>query len=170
LDMCAMGIIVPDVSTQEEAEAAVRAAKYAPMGERGLATTRSADYGYGKKGADLFEQANAETMVIALIESKEGVANAEDILSVEGIDGCFIGTSDLSMSMEFQGEISHPRVKAAVDKVLETGKDLGKTVGIVVRSGESPKELLGKGFSIVFTNWRSLVQKSSKQFIDEALS
>lgn len=166
MDLGAMGIIVPDMSSREEAEAAVRAVKYAPLGDRGLATTRSQDFGYGKKSkTEYFQDANAETMVIALIESKEGVDHAEEILSVEGIDACFIGTSDLSMSLGVMGDVNHPQVREGFDKVLNLGLRMGKPVGVVVRDNETPKQLLDKGISMVFTGINSLIKNGAKDFI-----
>jgi len=170
MDLGAMGLIVPEISSREEAEAVVRAAKYAPMGNRGLATTRSADFGFGKPKPGLLEQANRETIIIVLIESSKGVENAADILCVEGIDGCFIGTSDLSMSMGHLGDVDHEEVKFATKQVLQSAQKLGKFAGIVVRSGDSPKELLEMGFSMVFLNIHSLIKKASLDFINEALS
>jgi 4-hydroxy-2-oxoheptanedioate aldolase len=169
MDIGAMGIIVPDVNSKSDAEAIVRAVKYAPLGDRGLATTRSSDFGFGKNKSALYEEANEQTMVIALIESQAGVDNAEEILSVKGVDACFIGTSDLSMSMGVYGQVDHPKVLEALHKVLSIGIATRKSVGIVVREGESSKKLLKMGFSIIFTNLHSLIRKASKNFISEAL-
>ena len=168
MDLGAMGIIIPDVNSKEEAESAVRAVKYAPRGERGLATTRSQDFGYGKSKSDYFRDANNETMVIVLIESKEGVENAEEILAVDGIDACFIGTSDLSMSLGVLGQVDHPLVRTAFDRVLNIGIQLGKPVGVVVRDNETPKQLLDRGLSIVFTGINALVKAGAKDFIKNA--
>jgi 4-hydroxy-2-oxoheptanedioate aldolase len=87
LDLGAYGVIVPYVQTVEEAQTAVRAAKYPPLGERSWGPIRGALYG----GGDYFEHANAETVVIVMLETRQAVARARDILSVPGIDGCFIG-------------------------------------------------------------------------------
>jgi 4-hydroxy-2-oxoheptanedioate aldolase len=168
MDLGAMGIIIPDMNTKEEAEAAVRAVKYAPRGDRGLATTRCQDFGYGKSKSDYFKEANYETMVIALIESKEGVDNAEEILAVDGIDACFIGTSDLSMSLGALGQLDHPLVRSAFDKVLKLGIQMGKPVGVVVRDNETPKQLLDRGLSIVFTGINAMIKAGAKDFIKNA--
>jgi len=169
MDIGAMGIIIPEVNNQSEAQAAVRAAKYAPMGERGLATTRSADFGIGKEKGDYLSKANQETMVIALIESQAGVENVEEILAVPGVDACFIGTSDLSMSFGVPGQLRHPLVRSAFDRVLQAGLRQNKPVGVVVREGESPKELLDQGLSMVFTSIHSLFKKAAKDFLDSGL-
>ncbi len=165
LDIGAMGIIVPDVGSRAEAQAAVQAAKYAPLGTRGLATTRSADYGLRKDKGNPQSRANEETMLIALIESKDGVQNAEEILTVPGVDACFIGTSDLSMSLGVPGQLNHPLVRAAFDQVLQTGIRLGKPVGVVVRGGESPQALLDQGLSMVFTSIHTLFKSAAQDFL-----
>jgi 4-hydroxy-2-oxoheptanedioate aldolase len=168
MDLGAMGIIIPEVNNRRDMEAAVRAVKYAPMGDRGLATTRSQDFGFGKSKTEYFKEANCETMVIALIESKAGVEHAEEILGVDGVDACFIGTSDLSMSLGVLGQVDHPIVRSAFDKVLNLGIKMGKPVGVVVRDNETPKELLDKGLSMVFTGVNSLVKGAAKDFILKA--
>jgi 4-hydroxy-2-oxoheptanedioate aldolase len=170
LDIGAMGLILPDIRSREEAEAVVQASKYAPMGNRGLATTRSADYGFGKPKPELFKQANDETLLIGIIESQEGVENASEIMGVKGIDGCFIGTSDLSMSMGHLGNVNHEEVKKATKKILDCAIEQGKFVGIVVRDGESPKTLFDMGFSMIFLNIHSLLKRASRKFIAEAIS
>ena len=90
--------------------------------------------------------------------------HAEEILSVDGVDGCFIGTSDLSMSMGVFGEINHPKVLKAVEEVLKICIDKGKIAGIVVRAGESPKRLLDMGFSMIFTNIHTLIRSAVQEF------
>src|SRR5260221_455705 len=91
LDAGAYGVIVPSVNTRAEAEAAVRATRYPPLGERGIGGSRTRLYG----GDDYGQHANEEILLIAQIEHRDGVANAEQILSVPGIDAYFIGPGDL---------------------------------------------------------------------------
>jgi 4-hydroxy-2-oxoheptanedioate aldolase len=168
LEIGAMGIIIPEVNSKEEAKAAVQAVKYAPLGGRGLATMRCADFGYGKSKGEYLEQANCETMVIVLIESREGVEHAEEILSVEGVDAAFIGTSDLSMSLGAYGQVNHPIVKEAYQNVLDLGLKMGKPIGVVAREGESPRKLFEQGISITFTNLTTLFKSAAKEFIQQA--
>ncbi|MGA2111654.1 MAG: aldolase/citrate lyase family protein [Anaerolineales bacterium] len=170
LDIGAMGIIIPEINSKEEAEAAVRAAKFPPMGVRGLASSRAADYGLGKPTPEYIQDANREIMVIALIESREAIDHAEEILSAEGVDAFFIGTSDLSTSLGLFGQVNHPMVKAAFDKVLNLGLKMGKPIGVVARDGESPKKLLAQGISITFVNAYSLMRSGAQKFIADGLS
>ena len=93
LDIGAHGVLVPWVNTKEEAEYAVSACKYPPKGLRGWGPRRA-----GLFDPDYLQTANDEILVIVQIETKEAVSNVDDILSVEGIDACFIGPYDLSLS------------------------------------------------------------------------
>ena len=126
LDLGVMGIVVPHVDTREDAEAAVKAAKYYPMGERGsnYGTGRNNQYGLDMKDVrDYYEASNRETMVIALIESAEGVENVEEIVAVPGLDASWLGPADLAQSMGMPGQQA---IDEALDKVVEATIKAGK--------------------------------------------
>jgi 2-dehydro-3-deoxyglucarate aldolase/4-hydroxy-2-oxoheptanedioate aldolase len=95
LDAGANGIVVPYVCTAAEAEAAVRAAKFPPEGVRGIAGSPRAGH-YGANSADYFETANRDVFVFIQIENPDGVANLDEILAVEGVDGIYLGPTDLA--------------------------------------------------------------------------
>jgi len=128
LDTGAYGVVVPNVKTREEAEKAVAACRYPPVGIRGLGGTRSRLYA----GSDYYDHANEEISVHLMIEDKEAVERAEEIMSVPGIDAIFIGPNDLacSMGVPLGLDNKHPDHIKAVSHVLETGKKLGVPVGI----------------------------------------
>lgn len=125
LDAGAMGVIVPDISTRSEAEQAVRAAKYYPLGHRGACPwTRAAGY----CAADWPAQAawsNQETLVWLLIEGKAGVENMDSILEVPGIDIILLGTFDLAEALGVPGQIDHPQVVAALEKLVARAQKAG---------------------------------------------
>lgn len=116
LDSGAAGVIVPMVNTRADAELAVKSAKYPPLGFRGVGLARA--QGYGQRFAEYVAHANDATLLIVQIEHHKAVANIEAILDVPGIDGTFIGPYDLSMSMGLPGQLEHPDVVAARDRVL----------------------------------------------------
>jgi len=129
LDAGADGIMVPMLSTREQAERAVRYAKYAPMGKRGVGLrTGQTDY-TGMKGSDLTEQANEKILVIAQIENREGIANIDEIMSVGGIDLAVMGPNDLSYNLGYQGQTDHPKVVEEIQKVVEACRRCGKHSG-----------------------------------------
>jgi 4-hydroxy-2-oxoheptanedioate aldolase len=165
LDVGCMGIIIPGVETVEDAEKAVRGAKYAPEGVRGLAGVRGADFGLSGPLGNYVKTANQETMVIADVESREGVENIEGIVKTEGIDGIAIGSNDLSQSFGLAGQTNHPVVVEAIDKILAAGKKYGKPIGGVVRGGETPKQYIDKGYKMLLTSVYGLMIGGGKQFL-----
>lgn len=117
LDAGADGIIVPQVSTAEQAEQAVRLAHYPPRGGRGLGTARTNRYGLGLAGQ--LERAREQTVVVVQAETAEAVRNIEAIARVPDLDAVFVGPFDLSASLGRPGEVQHPEVLAAIGQVAE---------------------------------------------------
>lgn len=116
LDCGAQGVVVPHVRDRAEAERAVAASRYFPLGCRGISGGRTTGFGT----LDLptyFERANREIMVVAMIEDKDGIDNLDAILSVPGIDMALEGAVDLSQSYGVPGQAQHPCVQAAVEKI-----------------------------------------------------
>ncbi len=149
LDAGFMGLIVPLVNTAEEAAAAVRVAKYPPVGIRGIGIGRA--HGYGRGFAEYLEQANDEVMVVPQIEHIRAVENIDSILAVEGVDAVFIGPYDLSGSMGLLGQFDHPRMLEAMDTVLTACQSAGKAAGIHVVYPE-PDEVqrrIAQGFRFI---------------------
>ena len=165
LDSGAQGIIVPGLSTPEDAKRVVNGVKYPPIGERGLAGVRSADYGLKGTLGDYVKIANEETMVLGVLEDTEGIKNIDAILNTVGLDAIFIGTNDLSRSLGFPGQTNHPKVLEAMDIILKAGEKAGKPIGGVVRGGETAKQYIEKGFKIVLTSVIGIVASGGKQFL-----
>lgn len=132
LDIGADAVQVPQVSNRRDAESVVRAAKFSPLGERGVCRyVRAAGYtSLSKK--EYFAKANKETMVIIHIEGQEGLDNINEILEVEGIDIIFIGPYDLSQSLGVTGEVNNPLVEEKMREVIEKSQKKGKWVGTFV--------------------------------------
>ena len=147
LDLGAQGVIVPMVNTKEQARKVVEAAKYAPMGKRGFAWIRANKYGV--EFNEYAQIANESITVIAMIETKEAVENIDDILSVDGIDGVFIGPYDMSGSYGVVGQVDHALVQNAKRIVLEACKEHNKVAGqhIVRATKENVKEAVEQGYT-----------------------
>lgn len=120
LDMGADGIVVPMVSSKEDAVQAVEYAKYPPIGKRGVGLYRASKY--GTKFEEYKKWVDEEVVIIAQIEHIDAVNNIDEIVNVEGIDGTIIGPYDLSGSMGYPGEFERDDVKEAVNHVLERCK------------------------------------------------
>lgn len=149
MDAGARGVIVPMVNSREEAEAAVRAVKYPPLGTRGVGLARA--QGYGAMFDQYATTINEESIVVAQIEHVAAVANIDAILSVAGVDGCIIGPYDLSGSLGMPGNFEHPDVVAAVERVLQACRDRAVSAGIhIIRPDyRLVAEHIARGYSFI---------------------
>jgi 2-dehydro-3-deoxyglucarate aldolase len=128
MDSGAAGVLVPMVNSKADAERAVQSIKYPPIGFRGVGLARA--QGYGVSFDEYVRMANDHSLLMVQIEHIDGVQNIDDILSVPGIDGTFIGPYDLSLSMGLAGQLRHPDVEAAKHRVAEAVKAHGLVAGI----------------------------------------
>ncbi|HEX9016786.1 MAG TPA: aldolase/citrate lyase family protein [Chloroflexota bacterium] len=148
LDAGAMGIVVPMVNSAEEAAAAVRYAKYPPLGIRSAGGGRWRFGHAGGNQPDYMQHADDEIAVIVQIEHIDAVHRVEEILSVPGVDACFIGPNDLAWSMGLgkgAGE-KDPSHAEAVAEVLRGAKKVGTPAGIHCRSVDEVSMRIEQGF------------------------
>jgi len=118
LDAGAGGIIVPNITTRAEAEAAAAAMRYPPVGIRGgFGRSRAANYGITQTQMEYFTKTNDEVLCVALIEDQSALSNLPAICSTPGVDIILIGPGDLSLSMGIPGGWKDPRVQAAVEQI-----------------------------------------------------
>jgi 2-keto-3-deoxy-L-rhamnonate aldolase RhmA len=130
LDNGAAGVIVPHVDTVDQARRIASAFRYPPLGTRSWGGP-SALFGYKAPGSAEAQAAiNPEILVVAMIESVEGLGNAEGMAAVDGIDGLLIGTSDLTAEMGISGQILHPRVEEAYRSVGAACRKADKFLGM----------------------------------------
>ncbi|HCX84879.1 MAG TPA: 2-dehydro-3-deoxyglucarate aldolase [Micrococcales bacterium] len=129
LDLGAQTVLVPMVSSVEEARAAVEAVHYPPRGRRGVgsALARSARW---NRVTDYLSGAAAHVSLFVQVENVAGVEAAAQIAALDGIDGVFVGPSDLAASMGVLGQQTHPDVTAAVLRTFEAVRAAGKPVGV----------------------------------------
>ncbi len=130
LDMGAAGIIVPSVNSPEEAALSVAMAKFPPEGIRGASLCRAT--GFGKNFAGYFAQHNREVLVVVMLEHIKAVEQADAILATPGLDAAFIGPYDLSASMNLAGQLDHPAVQEAQQKILAACRRHGVAPGVHV--------------------------------------
>lgn len=143
LDAGAQSLLIPYVSTADEARAAVSYTRYPPQGVRGVAgTTRATRFGRVK---DYAKRAHEELCLLVQVETEAAVGNIEAICAVDGIDGVFIGPADLHASMGYTGEIAHPKVKPLIDEAIRRIRKAGKAPGILTPSEPDARHWLGCG-------------------------
>src|SRR5687768_1150526 len=129
LDIGAQSLLVPYVSTADEARAAVSYIRYPPAGVRGVAgTTRATRFG---RVADYARRAHEEICLLVQVETQRALDNIEAICAIDGVDGVFIGPADLHASLGFPGEIANPKVKPLIDDAIRRIRKSGKAPGIL---------------------------------------
>ena len=130
LDMGALGIICPDVSTPGEAEAFARACRFPPSGQRSVGGAGPLQGYRSTPLAEVNKEGNAATVLIAMIETPEGVANANAIAAVPGIDVLLVGSNDLCTAMGIAGEFKNPKLRAAYETVAKACAAHKKYLGV----------------------------------------
>lgn len=146
LDAGAAAVVIPHVDSVDEARNLVRAAKYAPLGQRG-STNNQPMFEFRHMPLTVQnETLNRETMLIPMIETPEAAAIVDDILALEGVDGLLIGSNDLCTDLGIPGQYDHPKYQEVVTSVVLAAKKAGKPVGIGGIPGR--QDLLEKWFAM----------------------
>jgi 4-hydroxy-2-oxoheptanedioate aldolase len=147
LDIGFRSFLVPMVQNAEEARVAVAATRYPPEGIRGVATlNRAASFG---GDPNYLKTANSNACVIVQIETSDSMEKLESICGVDGVDGIFVGPSDLAASLGHLGDPSAPVVQDAIQNIVTTAKRLGKPAGTLAPARDDALRYLNWGFSFV---------------------
>lgn len=165
LDAGAHGIIVPMVDTVEQAKAAIAAAKYPPEGNRSVGGGLHS-MNFDATAGDYYKHANDEVLVILQTESPTGVENAEEIYSLPGVDGIFVGPNDLRFQMR-EPDGTFPTAEqheAMQQRVLAAGKKTGTPVGLHVQTTEQVEQRIAEGwqFIAIGSELRMMVSKAQE--------
>lgn len=166
LDAGVMGILFPNICTAEDAQKAVDAVKFPPLGKRGLSCTRSFDYGLKYRYDEYIAFSNDETAVMLMIETPEACENIEAILDVPGITTIELGTTDLSLRLGCPGDRDNPILLKALDRVMRAAKLRKIPVGSVMRKNMSVQEELKKGYGVMTYCVPDQICKDMTYFID----
>jgi 4-hydroxy-2-oxoheptanedioate aldolase len=147
LDAGAWGVVVPLINTRADTEAAVAACRYPPLGIRSYGPTRVSVYA----GVDYASRANDEVLCIVMIETKQALENLDDIMSVPGVDACYIGPADLSLALGLpprtdSDERAHV---AAVARILDSARRHGVVGGIHTGGPAFAARCIEQGFQMV---------------------
>jgi 4-hydroxy-2-oxoheptanedioate aldolase len=162
LDRGAQGIVVPHVNTRAEAEAVVQAAKFAPIGRRGMFTSRQ---GFGVD--DYFKTANDQSLLIVLIEDVVAVKQLDDILKVDHIDVFFVAPSDLATSMGHIGNLGHPDVQKTIDAALARIVQAGRVAGMLVNT-DNVERYTRLGVRALMTSFLPWIQAGARTLQERA--
>ena len=166
LDVGAYGIIVPLVNTAAEAAAAVAACRYPPVGMRSSGPIRAMHYG----GENYQAEANGEIVVLAMIETKEGLANLDVICATAGLDGVYIGPADLSYALGLppRGDNPDPHHVATCNRILETAHHHGIKACMHCASAAFAAGAVKRGFDLIMltSDVASMIAGARRQLDD----
>ncbi len=147
LDVGARTLIVPFVQNAEEARRAVAAMRYPPHGVRGVAVVvRASDFG---RTSHYLEKAHEEACLLVQLETRAALKEIEAVAKVDGVDGIFIGPSDLAADMGHLGNPKHAEVQAAIRDAAKRIRAAGKPAGTLVRNAEDAEQMFEAGFTFV---------------------
>jgi 4-hydroxy-2-oxoheptanedioate aldolase len=149
LDIGSAGVQIPQIENARDAQAAVRAAKYAPLGMRGMSLfTRAGDYTVHGTGG-IVERLNNEQLVIVHVEGVPGLENLEEIAAVPHLDVIFLGPYDLSQSYGIPGQVNDPRVVRGMEEAVVKIRAAGKAVGTFAGDVETAKRWIDAGVQYI---------------------
>jgi len=147
LDLGVQSVLVPYVQNPEEAKRAVQAVRYPPAGVRGVSVaSRASNYG---RIPNYLKNANTEICLLVQVETRSSLDQLEAIAKVEGVDGVFIGPSDLAASLGHIGNPQHAEVQAALEDAVRRLKAVGKPAGILTPNEEEARRYIGWGYTFV---------------------
>lgn len=168
LDCGALGVMVPLVDTAEQARFIVSCTRYPPAGGR-----RGAAFGFAHddyEGGDVVEKMRViheRTLVIAMIETKSGLENVEEIAAVPGVDVLWLGHFDLSNFLGIPGQFASAPFQDAVRRIAAAAKKHGKAAGYMAAGAALGREYLGHGFRMVATGTdQGMLQEATRAMLD----
>ena len=148
LDIGAQTLLIPMVDSKTMAETMVKAVRYPPHGVRGVGAALARASAFNRT-VDYLQTANDEVSLLLQVESRAGLEVLDDIASIEGVDGVFIGPADLAADMGFLGKPGAPEVQAEVEKALKKIQSHGKAAGILIGDLALAKRYLELGATFV---------------------
>ena len=167
LEQGAQGIIVPHINSKKDAQAVVEAAKYGPVGKRGFGGLKAHEYQIRMTMGESAAESNKETLLAIMIEEAEAIENLSEILTVEGIDICIFGPGDLSQSMGYPGQFSHPVVLETINKAIAQTVRAGRVAGAVVNA-DTVKRYLELGVRFHYTHILPHIISGGRRFLEVA--
>ena len=166
LDVGCDGIVVPQVKSAAEAEAAIKCCLYPPAGQRSVGIGRA--HGYGMSFQEYVAAANDRLAIILQVEHVDGVRNVESIVNTPGIDAVLVGPYDLSGSMDLLGQVDHPRVVEAIREIKRYCDAAGVPAGIFVSDPQAANRYIADGFTLIALGTDALyLWQSARQALDQ---
>ncbi|WP_319403660.1 aldolase/citrate lyase family protein [uncultured Anaeromusa sp.] len=166
LDIGAQTLLVPMINSAAEAKEMVLAMKYPPEGVRGVGASVARASRWGRV-PDYMKKAEENLCLLVQVETKAALENLDEIASVEGVDGVFIGPADLSASLGYVDDAGHPDMQAIIEKSIKRIRELGKAAGTLAVDPAAAKKCIEWGATFVAVGVDTMLYT---QAIDERLA
>ena len=174
LDGGAQGLVIPSVETVDEVRHLVHWAKFAPVGSRGYVPTRDGLWGddesYAGGGVSYMEEANRHTLLLPQCETMGCLENLEEIVSMDGVDGIFVGPLDLSIALGCPMQMDSPRETEAIEHILKTVHQYNKLAFIYSGDTETALRMTKMGYDAVNIGTDVFVLRAGLQAISKNLN
>jgi 4-hydroxy-2-oxoheptanedioate aldolase len=144
LDSGVEGLIIPQLRTVDEVRAVIDDCRYAPVGRRGMGPVRPSNYGR-LPAADVVAASADQVFLAVQIENTEALESVEQIAALPGLDSLVIGPADLSASLGLLGEFEHPRIRAAIARIVAAATANGLSVGAGVGDAATAAAMAARG-------------------------
>ncbi len=166
LDIGSQGVVVPRIETREEAERAVQAARFHPLGHRGACPrVRAGDYS-AMDAVEYFTRANERTLLILLVETARGAVNLKEIVSTPGVDAILLGATDLSQSLGVPGQNDHPTVLAKLAEMTATIAGAGLALARVAFTVEEARSHFQQGAQmLIYSGDETIYYQACRQAV-----
>ncbi len=165
MDTGVLGAQVPMIETAESASEVVKSIKYQPVGQRGHAGSRAADYGQKMSLAHYIRYANEETLIAIQIETRQGLEALPQILKMDAVDVLFLGPTDMSNSLGHPGDLDHPDVVAVFDHVTTLTLNAGKTLGVMVGSADAAQQWIDRGARYIVITLEAMLRDGCQRYL-----
>lgn len=164
LEVGAMGVLFPDVRNPEEVRELLNYVKYAPEGQRGMRSMRTADWALTMSREEIHKMANEQIMFMVAIESEEAVSKVEEIVSIDGVDGVYFGPNDYSVTIGIPGEKNNPLVLEARKKVIAACKKYNKAFNSSAMKPDDIKKAYEAGATMISASSTAIIAGACKKF------
>ena len=165
LDAGVLGIMTPMVGGAADARRVVDSVKYPPVGRRGLAGVRANDF---ETDPGYVAKANAATIAVVQIETREGIEHAAEIIATPGVDVVFLGPSDLSVALSVPGQTKHPSVLDTIASLTDQIRAAGKAAGTIARSPADYAHWRAVGVQVFLTSASALLLGATREYLQGA--
>jgi 2-keto-3-deoxy-L-rhamnonate aldolase RhmA len=171
LDAGAQGLLLPTVESAEQARELVRATKYHPLGNRPMNLRGPhTDYHAGEP-AEIIAHLNADTLTVAMVETRKAIDNLQSILAVEGVDCVMVGPDDLSQDLGIPGAMQHPKLMEAFEEIFEACRQRGVPFGLSCHSPELAEKWFAKGATwLPYQNDAAMVLNAARAIVPKLMA